>query len=63
MQNSKYLIRRVTLRYEDGTSAKMETDIPTNCIEDERQKFLNEHKCKNVHFRFEENLGNSIKVQ
>lgn len=50
----KYLITKTTLRFKDGTSDILENKIPTDDINAERQRLINEYKCDKVHFRFNE---------
>lgn len=50
--NKKYLIKRTTLRYENGLCDILESQFETDNLEEERTRLKAEHNCKNVHFRF-----------
>lgn len=52
VKNKKHIIKRTTLRYDDGTYDILESEFETDNLEVERTRLLNQYKCKRVHFRF-----------
>lgn len=50
--NKKYIIKRTTLRFENGLSDILESQIETDNISEERERIKQEYGCKQVHFRF-----------
>lgn len=50
--NKKYIIKRSTIIYENGTRDILESQFECDNLEEERTRLKKEHNCKNVHFRF-----------
>lgn len=48
----KYIIKRTTLRHENGMCDILESQIECDDLDIERARLKNEHNCKYVHFRF-----------
>lgn len=62
MSRKKYKIIKATLRYANGTSDVIQSSIETDNIEAERQRMIDEYRCKTVHLRFNENFGKLERV-
>ncbi|HCY40458.1 MAG TPA: hypothetical protein DHV48_03760 [Prolixibacteraceae bacterium] len=48
----KYIVKRTTLRHENGICDILESQFEYDNLEEERTRLKQEHNCKNVHFRF-----------
>lgn len=48
----KYIIKRTTLRHENGMCDILESQFECDDLNVERARLKLEHNCKNVHFRF-----------
>lgn len=60
--SKKYLIKRTTLRHENGLCDILESQIECDDLNAERTRLKLEHNCKYVHFRFIETDERYIKT-